>query len=237
MRRRSRATLAAVVVAAASAAALGGWALRGGAERRDERPVLGHAELPEVAGYEGRMTLERGELLVRLGPLHADPERQAFDAKALAARLGLGAGEPWRLEVAFTPKRAYVSEVLAVDGLAIVARGAPAGAEPLVRPIAAAERASASTEPADPLRTLFAAPASLRVDLARGASLVLWGTARGEALELRWLGRSTVLEARRWSADPLQDVLARVGPDDAGEAAGERADGASEHAQDEERGR
>ncbi|MDF1798067.1 MAG: hypothetical protein P1V81_02745 [Planctomycetota bacterium] len=53
----------------------------------------------EVSGWAGPEDPFAAGLVLRLTPLHAEPERQAFDAGALAARLGLEAGQPWRLEV------------------------------------------------------------------------------------------------------------------------------------------
>ena len=41
------------------------------------------------------------KLVLRLGPLHADPQRQAFESQALRAHLGLGEGEPMRLVLAW----------------------------------------------------------------------------------------------------------------------------------------
>ncbi len=54
----------------------------------------------EVVVLEGRLVGDEGPLLeVRLAPLSPDPSAQEFDARVLRARLGLGPGEPFRLEV------------------------------------------------------------------------------------------------------------------------------------------
>ncbi|MCK6444935.1 MAG: hypothetical protein L6Q99_00945 [Planctomycetes bacterium] len=72
-----------------------------------ERTPVGHV-LPtvaspdeDVAGFAARVDVGRGAVRVRLTPLHPDATRQRFDASALARRLALDAGEPWRLTLAF----------------------------------------------------------------------------------------------------------------------------------------
>lgn len=73
--------------------------------RRAARPSGERASVPakpqgSVRAWSGSLSFEQGgRLLARLSRLHPDPVRQAFDARALAQRLGLGAGEPWRLEL------------------------------------------------------------------------------------------------------------------------------------------
>lgn len=53
---------------------------------------------PTVRAWEGVLPEALGGGLARLRPLHADPERQAFDAAALGRELGRE-GSPWRLEL------------------------------------------------------------------------------------------------------------------------------------------
>jgi hypothetical protein len=71
---------------------------------------VGYPETPQLAvqGWRGPGELEAAGISIRLTPLHADPERQAFDSLALARALGLASdGEqqgsgPLRLEVYYT---------------------------------------------------------------------------------------------------------------------------------------
>ncbi len=85
--------------------ALGGFFLTAKIRRAlDDAPVSVEVEFPsskefEVDGWRGPAALEAAGLAFRLTPLHADPERQAFDSLALAKALGLPAGSPYRLEV------------------------------------------------------------------------------------------------------------------------------------------
>lgn len=73
------------------------WNQGGGIGR--DRVELAPDDVLAVSGWAGPEDPFAAGLVLRLTPLHAEPERQAFDAGALAARLGLEAGEPWRLEV------------------------------------------------------------------------------------------------------------------------------------------
>ncbi|MCZ6596280.1 MAG: hypothetical protein O7B99_01430, partial [Planctomycetota bacterium] len=62
---------------------------------------LEELDAPEsMRGLRGELELPGGaRLLAQLTPLHAAEAWQAFDARALAERLELGPGEPWRLEL------------------------------------------------------------------------------------------------------------------------------------------
>ena len=113
-----------------------------------------------------------GRLTVRLVPLQALSQWQAFDAGALARRLDLPEGEPWRLELV------YEAAEGGAERLALDLEGAHVGAagEPLLAPLVAQVPAAPDGAPADPLRALFAArPAALASGAA--AELVLWGRA------------------------------------------------------------
>lgn len=52
-----------------------------------------------IEGWRGPAAQIASGVHLVLAPLHVNAERQAFDAQALAARLNLPQGEPWRLEV------------------------------------------------------------------------------------------------------------------------------------------
>jgi hypothetical protein len=149
-----------------------------------------------VAGWRGELAGARGWLEATLTPLHADPERHAFESRALARRLGLEPGQAWRLRVLWSApevERGAASDAArALDPR--VARG-PGGAEPLARDDSAgiglgsvevldgqgsALRSLPAPEAtggaADPLRTLAAPPpGALRP--GQVADWILWGRA------------------------------------------------------------
>ena len=157
---------------AAALAVLAGRVLepRAGGQRQTLPPRASNPRSP-VPAFDGRLEGSGGGVLVaRLTPLHADPARQAFEARVLAERLELDAGEPWRLSLAFEagaladPLAELDVGALRVDderGTAL----APIAAEP-----------GSSTGAADPLRALLAPP---RGGLASGEQVdqVLWGRA------------------------------------------------------------
>lgn len=130
-----------------------------------------------VDGWAGSFTVPGEAPFVveaRLAPLHAVPERQAFDAAALAGRLGLPDGEPWRLALT---ARADVGLGSATGSPLDAARPVPA---PAALPLDALALTGfqALTDPADgprfdPLRTLLSAP---RVGLEPGqrVDLMFW---------------------------------------------------------------
>lgn len=63
----------------------------------DGLPEVSDPDEP-ISAYRGEARGPNGELVTfLLAPLHADPARQQFEARALAERLGLDSGEPWRL--------------------------------------------------------------------------------------------------------------------------------------------
>ena len=121
-----------------------------------------------VEALGGRLEGDLGTALVaQLAPLHPDPQRQAFEARALARRFDLPDGQPWRLSV-------HWEAGALVDGGAVVHLGEVAvhDAEgPALESIAPdAERAGSL----DPVRSLFAAPTGT---LGPGERIdwVLWG--------------------------------------------------------------
>lgn len=165
-----------------------------GALRSEQRAALPHAAADAAQHWSGRYELAGGALELELAPLHAQLERQRFDAGALAARLGLEAGEPWALDLRWSKElapaggdsaEASASEPagLALGGLKVEdAQGEALRA--LVECAAAAEgreapRATdvhAARAVSDPLLQLYALPAA---ELAPGTSArcVLWGRA------------------------------------------------------------
>jgi hypothetical protein len=123
-----------------------------------------HGAPEDVAGFLGRRDVDGGVLRARLVPLQSAPDWQAFDAAALARRLGPARSpgesswEPWRLELTFDAPQG--SAPLRLGTLFVESDGARLA--PLEAP--PADRARA----VDPVRTLLArgAPA-----LPPGASI------------------------------------------------------------------
>jgi hypothetical protein len=64
-------------------------------------PAPEEARPPGVHCWLGSARMSGGTAVVRarLGRLNADPAQQTFDARALGGQLGLGPGEPWRLDL------------------------------------------------------------------------------------------------------------------------------------------
>ena len=90
---------------------------------------------PEAA-VRGWRTVAREDprVVAELFPLHADPERQAFEARALAGRLDLGPGEPWRLRLqigADGPTIDPTTIAIEADGRAVLGVLEPGAAGPL----------------------------------------------------------------------------------------------------------
>lgn len=130
---------------------------------------VGHRpELPDTAPVRARLTR-----------LHADPARQAFDARVLRERLGLGLGEPWRLEL--THEGGPDSEAVALGDLGVEDhRG----------------RALAALRPArgGPLAALFGPPPG-HLQPGRSTQLVLWGRAPETQARLVGLGQAQAAES------------------------------------------
>ena len=69
---------------------------------RPAEPAVSTEELASLSGPHLSGSLMVNDQLrvgVSLEPLHEDARRQGFDGEALAKRLGLGRGEPWRLKL------------------------------------------------------------------------------------------------------------------------------------------
>ncbi|MCE9593963.1 MAG: hypothetical protein K8S98_07215 [Planctomycetes bacterium] len=166
-----------------------------------------------IPGFAARVELAHGALRVRLAPLHPDVVRQHFDALALARRLELGEGEPWRLTCSLDDADAPFD----LDAPALIVRdreGIALEAIPL--------GASRDAAPSDPLRTLVAARSA---SLAPGESvdLVLWGRAPKADARLEGLGAlgALPLEGTAYRRADLEVPLARL--DVAGKSAASRS--------------
>ena len=142
--------------------------------------VFPEAHQDIVTGWRGPAELEAKGFRLRLTPLHGNPERQAFDAVALRAKLGLPEGEPFRLQVQFDDdfEQSSTFEELRdlltteVARLAVTGEGA-ARAEVLTE---------AATSEVPTLDALFQVPSSLG---AGQKQIVLWGVLPKEASELK----------------------------------------------------
>lgn|GEM_PF-1769969 len=171
---------AALVLPVLSALAIGLFATQ---RRQAPAPPAAAFAAPdeiEVEAWVGRVPLagDAGRVELRLTPLQSDARRQAFDRDRLAERLGLGAGEPWRLEVRYDA---------AEDG---------AGSEAAVRLArpSIADRDGVACSPLepgvdDPLATLLRTPEALELAAGETVQVVLWG--RGPDGAPRALGLST----------------------------------------------
>jgi len=165
-------------------------------------------ELVSVTSFEGQISRssDGARLLARLGPLHPDPTRQAFDAAVLSERFGLPAGQvaavdggpqPWRLTLIAEadPDRASAEVVpplvdmlsgVTVSGLAPLVQDVPAGSA-FLGPLAA--MLGAASEP---------------LQVGERADLIFWGPApEGPIITVGTLGSVVALpevrEVRRRS--------------------------------------
>jgi hypothetical protein len=165
---------------------------------RAEPPLA--AEVRDVDGWGGVLELLDGvRVVASVTRLHADPERQRFDAAALGARLarvwpeiaegGPGAardGEPWRLRLQLVAPTGPSSERATgrVDGR----HDDPASAFALERLLVTDARGLALATPprrdvapdavADPLLALLAPPRAV-LGVGETLDLFLWGRAPG----------------------------------------------------------
>lgn len=129
-----------------------------------------------VPALGGRLEGARGTALVaRLAPMHADPGRQAFESAALASRLGLEPGAPYRLSLLW--ERGQLEEAGAVLHLGSISIRDAGGTALAPIPSGEDEHGEAGgggAQGSDPLRALFRAP---RGTLGPGEAVdwILWG--------------------------------------------------------------
>ena len=124
-----------------------------------------------VPALGGRLEGADGTALVaRLAPMHADPGRQAFEAAALASRLRLEPGAPYRLSLRW--ERGGLEDTGAVLHLGSISVRDAGGTA--LAPIPSDEGEPGGPGGGDPLRALFRAP---RGTLGPGEAVdwILWG--------------------------------------------------------------
>ncbi|MFT4710509.1 MAG: hypothetical protein ACI9D0_000085 [Bacteroidia bacterium] len=175
-------------------------------------PTVDEVAFPEqsqdiVIGWRGPAELEAKGFRLRLTPLHGNAERQAFDAIALGAKLGLPAGAPFRLEVQFDDDFEQssdfdeVRELLSKDAKQLVITGEDAAhAEALLE---------VATSKVPTLDALFHIPSSLGVEPKQ---LVLWGEIPEGAGELKLSlgGVSLPLTSARYNGQALPKHVAML---------------------------
>lgn len=168
--------------------------------------AAGHVAPEELQALEGSLDLGEGHLGVRLTPLQAVAAWQEFDAHVLADRLGLGPGEPWRLEVMYESGQQDVdilpARVTDSDGLALEA----------VRLKLSSER------PFDPLRVLFGRP-PMKLPADTEAQLLLWGRRPGKSGELELGSRRIGLRPTVVGFEELRGFVAGIDPSQGGDQA------------------
>lgn len=165
---------AALVLPVLSALTIGLYATQRRSAPPPPAPAFAAPQKVELDAWVGHVPLERGagRLELRLTPLQVDARRQAFDREALADELGLGPGEPWRLEVRY--------EASTLDRAA--ATDADADRSQAVRLVdpGIADREGLACAPIDaegdgPLATLLRTPRPLELTAGESVQLVLWG--------------------------------------------------------------
>lgn len=171
---------------------------------RPRPPVL--SEVTERDAWVGEAEYGSGRLLARLVPIHGSSPRLVFERDALASRLALGPGRPWRLELELHGEEAGV-DPLELGGVSVV--HAVGRLE-----LAVSEQVEpAPGEVADPLRTLLAPPPG---GLAPGHELplVLWGPVPEGPVKLLVGGLVLELGERQVPADVVGETLARLDRED-----------------------
>ncbi len=153
------------------------------------KPAAVREAAPEIAAtvWTGR---DGGTWRARLSHLHPESERQDSDRRALATRLGLRAGAPFRLYL----ERDGTHDAFDLDlrDLAIVdANGIALRPLRAVLPATVDSAATASgAVPRDPLLALLA-PDRLLIAGAGEGQIVLWGREPGPGARLHGLGVGT----------------------------------------------
>lgn len=168
--------------------------------RRPAPPAL--EEASERDAWVGETTRDGARIVARLLPLHDAHPRLAFERDVLAERLRLGAGRPWRLELAYHELDAAAAGLELTNAQVIHDAGALA---------LAVSRAPEPPEDgvADPLQVLLAPPGD-RLEAGREVTLVLWGPAPEGVVRLVTPGLELVLEPRRVAAVLVPETLARL---------------------------
>jgi hypothetical protein len=145
-----------------------------------------------IEGWRGPAAQIAEGIHLVLAPLHVNAERQAFDAQALAARLNLPDGEPWRLEVRGPDAAALKALLDAQQAGNLSVRDASGVASSLIGSAVDAKQVEPSARPILNLLT----PGELEVENEQIVGRwVLWGRRPLEACQL-------VLSGQEWSLTP-----------------------------------
>ena len=173
---------------------------------RDPRHVVPNptSAVREVGGWRGPANLEAEGLRLQLAPLHTDSERQAFDAKVLGERLGLGPGQPFRLEVSVqegskSPEYDRLAAAASAGELYLEDHGGRVGGLLFFG-------TGGVMDGAEPILRLFD-PAET-VGLERHGRLVFWGRPPGEGARLSGPDIDWRLTAGSLSRDELPRFVA-----------------------------
>lgn len=173
---------------------------------QDPRSVVPNpsSAVTDVGGWRGPASLEAEGLRLQLAPLHTASERQAFDAEVLRERLGLGPGQPFRLEVS---ARAG-SKSPEFDRLAAAAGAGELYLEDQDGRVGGLLffEAGAVTDGAEPILRLFDPEET--VGLERQGRLVFWGCSPGEGARLSGPDIDWRLTASSLSRDELPRFVA-----------------------------
>jgi len=190
-------------------------------QRVPAEPSATEARPTGVQAFAGEAQVRGvGRLRVHLGPLHADERRQDFDARALQGELGLGPGEPWRLDLGLEP----VHEGSGGRPLASGTSDAPAAILGLgIHAVRVLDSRGLALEPLSELPDPTGAPRPLVTLLRPPAgglfpgeevSVVLWGRAPAGEVQLAGLAPDAQLVLIPVEDAPSERPLARWVRDD-----------------------
>ena len=147
----------------------------------------------EVDGFGASLDLPGGQLKLRLAPLEPVQAVQEFIADSWGTRLGLGEGEPWRLDLQLSEE---TSEPLSLIGLLVEDEEGLALSSPTLSEVAGDPRAALLRPRRAPL-----APGHRR-------EVVLWGRPPGVGARLVFGEREIALESVHYQAGELPRWLA-----------------------------
>ncbi len=182
------------------------WVRHGNGFRpRGDRPFPPQSALEtQVPGWVGQAEPTGGTRLdVRLVSLHDQADRQRFDRDALAGRLGLEGGQPWRLVLRYSADPAAAVPALPLDGLEL-----NWGDGKRLLPAVSTSQGVSEDVGVDPLRSLLALPETLAPN--HDVTVVVWGDTPGQDLRLDVGSTQVQLRAEPVAAGTVPPTLARL---------------------------